>query len=106
MNAYLPLLLQAREVEALARLPVAGLTAGKTHSAAVLAGGEALTWGDGRDGKLGHGTTGGCCHPLCSCVQHTAKLMGFLLPAAAALTAVCSLCHGTTLNLIKCAAPF
>ncbi|KAI3431790.1 hypothetical protein D9Q98_010543 [Chlorella vulgaris] len=57
VNAYLPLLLQAREVEALARLPVAGLTAGKTHSAAVLAGGEALTWGDGRDGKLGHGTT-------------------------------------------------
>lgn len=59
MSAALPLLLQAREVEALAGLPVASLTAGKTHSAGVLRGGEVLTWGEGLHGKLGHGCVGG-----------------------------------------------
>ena len=61
VQAYLPLLLQAREVEALAGLPVAELSAAKTHSAAVLPNGDVLTWGEGSDGKLGHGCTGGCC---------------------------------------------
>lgn len=63
MSSYLPLLLQAREVEALAGLPLASLSAGKTHSAAVAASGEAYTWGDGSSGKLGHGTTGGTWRP-------------------------------------------
>lgn len=59
MAAYLPLLLQAREVEAFGRLPpVAGLSAGKTHSAGVLESGEVLTFGEGSEGKLGHGGTG------------------------------------------------
>ena len=58
VQSYLPLLLQAREVEGLAGLPLASLAAGKTHSAAVLESGEAFTWGEGGDGKLGHGCTG------------------------------------------------
>ncbi|PRW33122.1 E3 ISG15-- ligase HERC5 [Chlorella sorokiniana] len=55
--AYLPLLLQPREVEAFAGLPVASLAAAKAHSAGVLASGEVLTWGEGSDGKLGLGGT-------------------------------------------------
>lgn len=61
MQSFLPLLLQAREVDALAGLPLASLAAGKTHSAAVLESGEAFTWGEGGDGKLGHGSTGARC---------------------------------------------
>lgn len=59
MSSYLPVLLQAREVEALAGLPLSSLAAGKTHSAAIAATGEAFIWGDGSGGKLGHGSTGG-----------------------------------------------
>lgn len=61
MAAYLPLLLQPREVEAFAGLPVASLAAAKAHSAGVLSSGEVLTWGEGSDGKLGLGGTGACC---------------------------------------------
>lgn len=67
MAAYLPLLLQPREVEAFAGLPVASLAAAKSHSAGVLASGEVLTWGEGSDGKLGLGGTGGC--SLCLVVE-------------------------------------
>ena len=35
---------------------LAGVTAGKLNSGAVTAHGEAWTWGDGKGGKLGHGT--------------------------------------------------
>ncbi|EFN51153.1 hypothetical protein CHLNCDRAFT_141375 [Chlorella variabilis] len=65
VSAALPLLLQAREVEALAGLPVASLTAGKTHSAGVLRGGEVLTWGEGLHGKLGHGCVDSAHVPHC-----------------------------------------
>ena len=58
MASFLPLLLQPREVEALEGAAVASLTASKSHSAAVLASGEVLTWGEGKEGKLGHGCTG------------------------------------------------
>lgn len=61
MRSHLPLLLQAREVDGLAGLPLSSLAAGKTHSAAVLESGEAFTWGEGGDGKLGHGSTGARC---------------------------------------------
>ena len=57
--SYLPLLLQPRQVEAFAGLPVASLAAAKSHSAGVLESGEVLTWGEGSDGKLGLGGTGG-----------------------------------------------
>lgn len=56
--AYSPLLLKPGEVEGFAGQPVAALAAGKTHSAGVLESGEVLTWGEGSDGKLGHGGTG------------------------------------------------
>ena len=58
LSSYLPLALQPREVDSLAGLPVASLAAAKSHSAAVLESGGALTWGEGSDGKLGHGSTG------------------------------------------------
>ncbi|KAL4418903.1 hypothetical protein ABPG77_004056 [Micractinium sp. CCAP 211/92] len=57
VSSYLPVLLQACEVEALAGLPLSSLAAGKTHSAAIAATGEAFIWGDGSSGKLGHGST-------------------------------------------------
>jgi hypothetical protein len=65
VSSYLPVLLQPREVEGLAGLPVEALVAAKSHSAAVLAGGEALTWGSGSDGRLGHGSTGGPAAEAC-----------------------------------------
>lgn len=79
MAAYLPLLLQPREVEALAGLPVATLAASKTHSAAVLESGEALTWGEGSEGKLGHGGTGalgGCRECVGECIALPAARAG------------------------------
>ncbi|PSC69269.1 snurportin-1 [Micractinium conductrix] len=63
--SFLPLLLQPREVEALEGAAVASLTASKSHSAAVLASGEVLTWGEGKEGKLGHGCTDNSYVPHC-----------------------------------------
>lgn len=53
-------------MEAFGGLPVASLAAGKTHSAGVLASGEAFTWGEGSEGKLGHGGTGTHRQGVCS----------------------------------------
>ncbi len=39
------------------------LSAGKSHSAAVLGNGEVWTWGDGTAAKLGHGTSDPCASP-------------------------------------------
>eukprot|EP00887_Chlorella_sp_A99_P000440 scaffold17.g440.t1 len=54
-----PVVLSPRPVAGLEGAAVAALAAGKAHSAAVTAAGEALTWGSGEDGKLGHGCTDG-----------------------------------------------
>lgn len=42
---------------------VSSVAAGRVHSAAVLKTGEVLTWGCGKAGKLGHGSTDNFSHP-------------------------------------------
>lgn len=42
---------------------LASVHAGKLSSALVTAGGEALTWGDGKSAKLGHGNDQPCAAP-------------------------------------------
>jgi alpha-tubulin suppressor-like RCC1 family protein len=44
-------------VDGLDGAAVTAVAAGKSHSAAVASSGEAWTWGEGREGKLGHGCT-------------------------------------------------
>lgn len=50
------LVLRPTPVIELQDVDVSCLAAGKVHSGAVNSHGEAYTWGDGRAGKLGHGT--------------------------------------------------
>jgi alpha-tubulin suppressor-like RCC1 family protein len=50
-------LLRPLAVDGLEGAGVTSVAAGKSHSAAVADSGEAWTWGEGREGKLGHGCT-------------------------------------------------
>lgn len=56
MKEFHPVLLRPMALEA-PGLEAAAVAAGKAHSAAVSAAGEAWTWGEGSEGKLGHGCT-------------------------------------------------
>ena len=77
--AGFPLLLRPCEVEGFAGLPVASLHAGRAHSASVLHSGDVLTWGEGSEGKLGHGSTG--------------ERAVALLPSSATLPDSLPICH-------------
>ena len=52
-----PVLLEPALLKALQTADVQTVLAGKLHSAAVLKTGEACTWGCGKAGKLGHGSS-------------------------------------------------
>ena len=52
-----PVLLEPAVLQMLETEGVQTVLAGKQHSAAVLASGEVCTWGCGKAGKLGHGSS-------------------------------------------------
>lgn len=52
-----PVLLEPALLKALQTADVQTVLAGKQHSAAVLKTGEVCTWGCGKAGKLGHGSS-------------------------------------------------
>eukprot|EP00250_Pteridium_aquilinum_P017454 c23633_g1_i1 orf=97-1239(+) len=43
--------------------PLLHLACGGSHSVAALSNGEAVTWGNGNSGQLGHGDSRSCCEP-------------------------------------------
>ncbi|MEW5299230.1 MAG: hypothetical protein WDW36_002265 [Sanguina aurantia] len=54
-----PRQVEPRLVKALQGVRVVGLAAGVSHSLALTAGGDVLSWGCGESGQLGHGSAGG-----------------------------------------------
>ena len=65
-----PVLLEPAVLQTLETADVQTVLAGKQHSAAVLRSGEVCTWGSGKAGKLGHGSSDDLSEPTRYQYQH------------------------------------
>ena len=64
-------------IPSLSRYPIVSVAAGYAHAVAITDAGEVLTWGDGGDGRLGHGVVSIEPHPrVITSIQDTHRIVG------------------------------